>query len=73
MQQTATKGTEMCVGRNTLCGTRLQDLGLVEVGLETGFKDVEGSGQGRCCHASYSTHAKILERFDFNWSKEKEE
>jgi hypothetical protein len=51
----------------------LQDLGLVEVGLETGFKDVEGSGQGRCCHASYSTHAKILERFDFNWSKEKEE
>lgn len=28
------------------------ELVLVEVGLETGFEDVEGGGEGGSCHAS---------------------
>lgn len=35
-------------------GARGAELGLVEVGLEAGFEDVEGGGEGRGCHAADS-------------------
>lgn len=45
-------GREVCVWRYAMAGSVGEELRLVKVGLQAGFKDVERGGQGGCCHAS---------------------
>lgn len=54
VQETAAHVGEVGVWRDTLRGTGLGELCLVKVGLETGFKDVEGRCTCCCGHSTYS-------------------
>ena len=54
MKEGAASGREGGVWVDAHLGAGGVELGLVEVGLEAGFEDVEGGSEGSCCHASDS-------------------
>ena len=54
VKEGAASGREGGVWVDAHLGAGGVELGLVEVGLEAGFEDVERGSEGSCCHASDS-------------------
>ena len=52
VQESAAEEGEGVWWGDPACGARVGELGLVEVALQTGAEDVEGSGEEGGCHAA---------------------